>query len=234
MKSHQQIRQERLAQAAETLKDHTYTALIDTPECQVWRCQRPGSSVYGFDITITRFGIAVMGDIDCLVFRVGSSYGMEFLAGDDVGYYIHSKLESTIRDSGVELDEEHFQQILMDGVCEVLQEHEARFELPDWMSDERARQGKFDALRDFIDEERDKSDALDLWTDLESLLGNAYSLCGISEAYDFMRDHYEELGIGEDWWDYSLRKPSECLMRRLYMVNHAAKQIMAQKQAVAA
>lgn len=89
--------------AKEILATHVYTELANTPKLVAWNCQRPNSSCYGFDILITRYGIAIVGDIDNLTFRVGLSYGLEFLAGSDLGYYIHSKLDQHCKDR--ELDE---------------------------------------------------------------------------------------------------------------------------------
>ena len=83
--------------AAERLNDHTYTQKCSDGFNEIWECTNDGSSIYGFSICITRFGISIVGDIGSLTLKVGSDYGMEFLAGDDVGYYIHSKLESEFR-----------------------------------------------------------------------------------------------------------------------------------------
>ena len=80
----------RRERAAACLKDHEYTVLADTDQLKAWRCKAPRTTCYAFDILITRFGIAIVGDINGLTFNVGLSYRVEFLAGDDIGYYIHS------------------------------------------------------------------------------------------------------------------------------------------------
>lgn len=105
----------RRERAAECLKDYEYTVLADTDQLKVWRCKAPGTTCYAFDILITRFGIAIVGDINGLTFNVGLSYGIEFLAGKDIGYYIHSKLEEHCRER--EFDEEAFRVALVTGVC---------------------------------------------------------------------------------------------------------------------
>jgi hypothetical protein len=38
-----------------------YTVLADTDQLKAWRC-KAGSTCYAFDILITRFGIATVGD----------------------------------------------------------------------------------------------------------------------------------------------------------------------------
>jgi len=86
-------KQDHINSALETLNTHVFTKLVSNQDIVAWRCKRPNSSCYAFDILITHYGISVVGDIDNLTFRVGSSYGMEFLAGRDVEYYIHSKLD---------------------------------------------------------------------------------------------------------------------------------------------
>lgn len=83
-----------IERALENMSGHQYTNLASTPHLEAWRCARPGSSIYAFDILITRYGIAVMGDIDNLTFRVGSSYGLQFLARDKVDGYMIGKLSS--------------------------------------------------------------------------------------------------------------------------------------------
>ena len=105
----------RRERSAECLKGHEYTVLADTDQLTVWRCKAPGTSCYAFDIMITRFGIAIVGDINGLTFNVGLTYGIEFLAGNDIGYYIHSKLEEHCRER--EFDEEAFRAALVTGVC---------------------------------------------------------------------------------------------------------------------
>lgn len=125
-----------IERAQEILSTHVYTELANTPKLVAWNCQRPNSSCYGFDILITRFGIAIVGDIDNLTFRVGLSYGLEFLAGSDLGYYIHSKLDLHCKEK--ELDSSSVLDFLRMNYLSPLQELVA-----DWF--------------DFHDDEEDKS-----------------------------------------------------------------------------
>ena len=86
-------------QARRDLKNHVYKQIGFGDFCEIWQCtDKSGSSYYGFDICISRFGIAVHGDISSLSFVVGAHYGMKFLARNDVGYYMHSKLETEFRE----------------------------------------------------------------------------------------------------------------------------------------
>lgn len=64
-------------------------------DVEVWRCKAESTTAYAFDIMMTRFGIAVVGDIGDLTFSVGLGYGISFLAGDDVTYYLHTKLNES-------------------------------------------------------------------------------------------------------------------------------------------
>ena len=82
-------------------------------QSEVWHCGKNGSSVYAFDICIMPFGIAVVGDIGELTFNVYGR-GIDFLAGRDVGYYIHSKLSPECRTR--QFDEKSFYSHVMDWI----------------------------------------------------------------------------------------------------------------------
>jgi hypothetical protein len=238
MKTYEQVRAERAAEAAEYLKDHTYRALSDTPECQVWRCAKPGTSAYAFDIMITRFGIAVVGDIANLTFSVGMGYGMEFLAGNDIGYYIHSKLDEKCKTR--EFDEPAFRGALISGVCELIcqgADDEQLDAMPEWVREEKARGldgSRWHDLRQFVSAEARKDDADDKWDEWSDLLREASDIGDEHHAGVFMNEHCEVLGLGPDWWEISVTTPSASLIRELYMIRHAARAILAQTQAAAA
>lgn len=147
----------RRERAAECLKDHEYTVLADTDQLKVWRCKAPRTTCYAFDILITRFGIAIVGDIDGLTFNVGLSYGIEFLAGSDIGYYIHSKLEEHCRER--EFDEDAFRAALVTGVCSQICENthddDQYAALPEWMRNDggAGEAGRWDELRNLVKEQ---------------------------------------------------------------------------------
>lgn len=239
MKTYEQVRAERTAEAADRLKDHTYRALSDTPECQVWRCAKPGTSAYAFDIMITRFGIAVVGDVANLTFSVGMSYGLEFLAGKDIGYYIHSKLDEKCKTR--EFDDPAFRAAIIAGVCELIvdgaSDDEVYDALPDWIREEKARGldgSRWHDLRNFVKAEARKDDADDKWDEWSDLLAEASDIGDEHHAGVFMNEHCETLGLGPDWWEIRVTTPAESLIRELYMIRHAARAILAQTQAAAA
>jgi hypothetical protein len=228
MKEDYRVRHQRLAdRAANILATHTYTRLTPLGSIgEIWRCKRPDSTCYGFDIMITRFGIAVVGDIGGLTFNVGATYGTGFLAGDDVDYYIHSKLEQHCKTT--EIDEDYFNETRnslashwLDNVLtdEVLPEQGAtdhdsyRSILHDWV----------DALQDKFDVCSKQWDALDAIA--EMLDDNCFS---VSECHETLADCAHKLGRSYDY-DHDFEKPAESLINQLYMIRHAAIQIQAIK-----
>lgn len=72
-------------------------------ETEIWRCQRPDSTVNAFDVAVTVRGIAVLGDFDGILFRGGID--LNFLAGDDVTGHIYSKVNPQCRDSTFDRDD---------------------------------------------------------------------------------------------------------------------------------
>ena len=227
----------RRERAAECLKEHEYTVLADTDQLKVWRCKAPRTTCYAFDILITRFGIAVVGDIDGLTFNVGLSYGIEFLAGDDIGYYIHSKLEEHCRER--EFDEEAFRAALVTGVCSQICENthddELYAALPEWMRNDGGchEAGRWDELRKLVKEHLAAieygGDGRDFWDSLNDRLSEADEISYLEQASMFMSEHHEELGLGCDYWEITIDKPRDSLINRLYLINHAAKAIIAQQ-----
>lgn len=239
MNTREQLRDERAAQAASILKNHQFRALVDNDDVKVWRCKQPGSTAYAFDIMMTRFGIAVVGDIANLTFGVGLGYGLDFLAGDDVGYYIHSKLDEKCKTK--DFDETAFRRALIDGVCERIAEEadcDAYEDLPPWVREEneRGRDGsRWADLRAFVRAEARKyDDASAKWEEWDDLLAEATDIGDQHQAGAFMNEHCETLGLGPDWWEISVTNPSQSLIRELYMIRHAAREILAQKQSAAA
>jgi len=237
----QQAEAQRRQRAVECLKDHQYTVLADTEQLKAWRCKAPGSTFYAFDILMTRFGIATVGDIDGLTFNVGLSYGIEFLAGKDIEYYIHSKLEEHCRER--EFDEDAFRAALLNGVCERICEsadNQQRADLPEWLRSEGVdgEAARWDELRELVQVKLDGleygEEGYDFWDGLSDRLYEADHISYTEEACTFMGEHYDELGLGSEYWEITVDKPRDSLMSRLYMINHAARAIVAQQQANAA
>lgn len=104
-------------EAERILEHHTYACEVDKPGLEIWTCKRPDTSIWAFQIIVSWLGISVIGDFDHLSFRVGlPNYGLGFLAGSDVGYYIHSKLEHDHQTT--EFCEESFKDTIAQGFCE--------------------------------------------------------------------------------------------------------------------
>jgi len=227
----------RRERAAECLKDHDYTVLADTDQLKAWRCKAPRTTCYAFDILITRFGIATIGDIDGLTFNVGLSYGIEFLAGDDIGYYIHSKLEEHCRER--EFDEEAFRAALVTGVCSQICDNthvdKDYSALPEWIRNNGSvgEAGRWDELRSLVKDRLAAieygEDGREFWDSLNDRLYEAHHIECVEQASMLMSEHHEELGLGCDYWEITIDKPRDSLINRLYLINHAAKAIIAQQ-----
>lgn len=221
------------ASIAEWLKDHQYTCLTEANGVEVWRCQKPGSCNLAFDIVITRFGIAMFGDVGTLVFKVGASYGLPFLARKPDGYMLE-KLETQFR-AEREFDQPGFLERICFSICERLTLWcEEGVELPEWITDERQRRGKFNELVEWMDEHIEAmgdDEVLD-FHEIQSALAEACNIEDLRAAEDFMEANEEVLGES-DTYEWDLTMPSSSLVRRLHYVSHAARAILAQQEAQA-
>lgn len=216
--------------AAENLAQHEYTCLVQQDNLVAWRCKAPKTTAYAFDILMTRFGIAVVGDIDNLTFSVGLGYGIEFLAGEDVTYYLHTKLSENCKKRS--FSEILFREVLMRHVAEALQQEcdEELFEsLPDWLQDTDRVDGmhwpEFKQL--VLNKRRDMPHTDDRWMHWDNLFDTAHEITFTDEAMLFIRDNSEELCLGDEWYENRVDEPSQSLVQCLYMINHAAKAILA-------
>jgi archaellum component FlaC len=228
-------------EAKRNLKHHEYNLIASGDNCEVWRCKRPGTSIYGFDICVSLFGIAIHGDIGNLSFNVGSYYGMPFLAGRDVGYYIHSKLDyiyyskrevkpELIKDM---ISSEFFYQ-LRDLVHDPLElesdESEEDIGLGVKISEDSEHlQSMVDLAEKISSGEIGFSNFFAGQVKRIKDLLSAYRVMEICN-FDITEDHtyrimYENTNI--DMSDgINITESDESIMLRLYFVNHAAKQIM--------
>lgn len=212
-------------QCADWIKDHQYILLLKTNSIEAWRCQKPGSSSYAFDLTMSRYGMAMYGDTGSLVFKVGASYGLEFLAKDD-GDYVFNKLDQSNRET--DLDEAYLLDIVYRAIVDLLAERD--LELPEWLPSTMPMADRVLQLCEWlIDHQTSEFAALCVAlreaTDLE--------VKSTSAAYVWLCDHQELLELPDDM-DYSLGKPTNAVMQRIYMLRHAAKQILAIKAATPA
>ncbi|HCA6674610.1 TPA: hypothetical protein ACG5BG_002973 [Pseudomonas aeruginosa] len=232
-----QTEAERKARASEKLKNHQYTCLVKQPDVEVWRCKAEGTTAYAFDIMMTRFGIAVLGDIGDLTFSVGLGYGMSFLAGDDVTYYLHTKLNETHKKQVFSTT--LFRQVLVSSICRALHDEcseEIWDTLPAWAQDADLVCGshwqEFRALT--LTHRRDLDNGDDRWMHWDELFDDAERIGFTEEAHQLMRDHAEVLCLGEEWYEHRITKTCDSLYAQLYLINHAAKAIMAQADQSAA
>lgn len=193
--------------------EHVPTCLVSNEQIEAWRYAKGGSSIYGFEIVTSRFGIAVYGDIGSLTFTVGKkSYGIPFLAGDDVSYYIHSKLARHCQEE--ELDHENIRDVAVRHVCECWlgldefsDEIEESIKLP---LDEII--GRVEQLAHTIDSGRVLAWLDDIRTEFDTC----------QEAMDWL----QRIGIDEPW-EHGIMRPTRSLMIQLEIVNYAAKKIIA-------
>lgn len=232
-----QIEAERKARAAEKLKDHQYTCLVKQSDVEVWRCKAERTTAYAFDIMMTRFGIAVVGDIGDLTFSVGLGYGMSFLAGDDVTYYLHTKLNESHKKQVFSTD--LFRQALVSSICRELHDEcaeEIWDILPAWVQDaDLVRASHWQEFRALtLIHRRDLHNGDDRWMHWDDLFDAAEQIGSTEEAHLFMRDNAEVLCLGEEWYEHRVTETCDSLYAQLYMINHAAKAIMAQADQAAA
>lgn len=208
--------------AAEELKDHQYRLLADVPGAEVWRCQTPGSIHMAFDICVTRFGIAVFGDIGSLTFSVGASYGIKFLAGTD-GDYIYGKLEPSSKQT--DFDRDGFVRHVQWAICNLLS---TKYETaPAWMNESAQREQHMAELEPWLVKHEQEAEIAALLVALRT--ATAYtSDHSPTSAHEWLNDHEDLLDVS-DTWEWDLRKPTDSVCRRLARVRHAAKQILALK-----
>lgn len=234
------VEEQHLAFAAETLSAHSYTALVDQGNLQVWRCAAPGTGIEGFDIILTTWGIAVIGDIPNLTFSVRLQGGLEFLAGKNVTTTIHRQLDHNCQEKV--FDEAAFHGLIVEALCPGIVSHhdaaEKPVDLPDWVRSPKLRANPakmFEALFDFAHSQYFACDVTaddhDYWASLHDFLDEARGASSVDAATSCFDRYRQDLGMHPDLLDIKLDKMAERLVRTLYLVNHAARAIVAQKAA---
>lgn len=213
-----------IKRAEATLDQHQYTRLTPA-DClaEVWRCKRPDTTNYAFDLVISRFGIAMFGDTGSLVFNVGASYGLKFLAGDDVEYYIHQKLDHDLKTT--ELDEQGFEETKIRYAVSRLERGDLG---DDWPAQENMDCETYRViLGDWLTTERDKLSVMDnAWDDLNHI---AEFLDGSASTPQEAHEHFSNSATDCDFeydWTEDFEQPCRSLISRLYMLRHAAQQIL--------
>ncbi|MBC8742888.1 hypothetical protein F6X40_41225 [Paraburkholderia sp. UCT31] len=188
-----------------------------TPRYEIWRCRKPGTSDLAMDIVLTPLTVSVTGDIDPLVFQV--SRGLDFLAGNDIEYYIHGKLSPECK--SVELDRDAMNRDRFDRLhAEVDDLHGAALAEAGIKDTDYERFADLIALAESLPEgegeaARALEAALDLATRDESFVGTEH-------------EYYHLLGeLDLDTSDMGqITKPTDTLMTWLYLANEAARQIL--------
>ena len=120
-------------------------------------------------------------------------------------------------------------------ICENTHDDELYAALPEWMRNDGGRHEavRWDELRKLVKEQLAAieygGDDRDFWDSLNDRLSEADDISYVEQASMFMSEHHEELGLGCDYWEITIDKPRDSLINRLYLINHAAKAIVAQQ-----
>ncbi|PHO10301.1 hypothetical protein CPG37_04445 [Malaciobacter canalis] len=221
--------------AERILKNHQYTLLTqksgnevwENANCEIWHCGNDKSSSYAFDIAIMPMGIAVTGDIGEYTFDVYGR-GMDFLAGKDVGYYIHSKLSRHCKEE--EFIYEKFEDTVKDYVLTEFENNDdLNYEFAvDLLED--CREKDFNHLKKYIEIVYfDTEKELD--NETEKFVDNLYNFFETVTTVSYNQEAHELLcncSFMEftDSFECYFIDVSGSLMRSLYMINYAAQQIM--------
>jgi hypothetical protein len=223
--------------AASNVKDHTVERICGNGPTEVWRCTNKGSSCYGFDLVISRFGIAMYGDVDSLVFSVGSQYGIEFLARKAVCGYMISKLESEYRNKR-ELCEDSLRQVLVEAGCRLLEgkfqmyfDGDDEVDLSEWVG------GSAPITYEMVIEELNKHAPEQVHMAFENFVDAADTLLteragdGLQAVESFISEQYVELNLGPEWYEHTISKHDGNLINRLEMLRLCALKIQEVKNA---
>jgi len=220
--------EELAAQAAEWIKDHVYTELVNANGVEVWRCQKPGSINLAFDICVTRFGMAVFGDIGHLTFDVGADYGINFLRHQSEGY-VHGKLAASCK--AVDLDKESILASVEEAIIELIDQSVPDALKPEWLEAGSNLDQLIEWLGMMNEQDEDASLAYgELLECIDHIQQFDDGERDIVPAFNFLTESEKLLGVS-DTWEWGITKPTDNLWRKLYYVRHAANMIMAQKEA---
>lgn len=214
------------ANVSDWLKDHVYTELTNASGVEVWRCKKPGSNNLAFDICVTRYGMAVFGDIGHLTFDVGADYGINFLRNDSLGY-LHSKLAASCK--AVELDKDSILDSVREAIIEQIDENLADELKPEW----NAEGGDLAQLKQWLGEmSREREDESLAYEELLDCIEHIERFDDgerdIVPAFDFLAES-EKLLCTSDTWEWGITKTTMDVWRKLFYARHAANAIMAQK-----
>lgn len=230
-----------LAWAAENVKDHTVELICGKGSNEIWRCTKNGSSTYGFDLVISRFGIAMYGDTDSLVFSVGSSYGIEFLARSSVCSYMISKLESVYREKR-ELCEESLKQVVIEAGCRLLEDEFVSYipedgvscaDLPEWLNSADHKEVTLEKLIEEMQKHAPEQphQFFDLFPSAAETLLDERAPDGLESVQAWMQEFHNDLNLGPEWYEHTISKYPSSLIQRLEMLRLCALKIQEVKNA---
>lgn len=231
--------------AADNVKNHTVELVSGVSKYgtnEIWRCTNNGSSTYGFDLAISRFGIAMYGDVDTLVFSVGSQYGIDFLARDSVCSYMIGKLEPEYREKR-EIDEDSLRQMLTTaGLSLLINKYVAYvpdddtgndlLELPEWATYDNPAV-TLDMVVEFMEQHENEQPhtKFEEFRESTGYLLDEVAPNGIGDAEYHMRENYGVLNLGPEWYENTYSKHSGTLIQRLEMLRLCALKIKEVKDA---
>lgn len=195
------------------LKNHEYNLITKNDDCEIWRCQKPGTIIYWFDIVCMKNHIICVGDIQNLIFEYAQG-GINFLAGNDVDYYVHSKLAEEYQNQKV-LDRDKFCHWISNFMYNKLIENE--LEAPDnWDRDDP----DIDMISDWYD---DHEDVLEYRNDgWKAFKEWNMSNQDLDTAEEIIHRYDGEPGVFVDEIDFEVK-------HSLYMVCEAARRITLQR-----
>lgn len=119
-------------------KDHTIKVIHEDKDkdIHIFRFSKPGTSMYGFNLTIHGHTLVLTGDIGDLLIRP-TQLGMDHLLNsiEDFSYYFPSKIPNGYRDCIKEYDRDTAEEMIDEWISEGYLEGIDKEDL-DWLSDE--------------------------------------------------------------------------------------------------
>lgn len=111
--------------AMEAFKDHKVTVLCNTPEVQMFRCQKLGTWVYGFQVVCADNTICLTGDIGSILIEPGyGRNGTKFLRGSvNSESYFLGKIRNT--EAHTEYDGQYAREYLQDCIKNAKEQEES-------------------------------------------------------------------------------------------------------------
>ena len=211
-----------LTEAANILNEHSFSCLASGKESSIWLCSKNNSSFYAFTISITPYGISVMGDIGDFLFPVYNR-DLSFLAGNDVEYYIHSKLSEDSKKTF--FNDVRCKEFFISEFFYFIENSE---DIEKYFSNDELKK-----VFSFIEENK-ISNELDLVKikkffysfDNQDISDFFLLLFDIEDEYSYYDFLKEQSLLNLDDCDANFFEPTDNLIQSLYIINLAAKKIL--------